>query len=81
MKYTDPANWLRDTHTIVALDPAWGGTSKYGIVIIQWMDQKAVVVHAKEYHFGDFSTMIDEVIRLRNLLGHVSCYMVDSSAP
>lgn len=50
-------------------------------MVAQWIDQRIVVTHAKEYNFGSFSDMINELFHLRNLLGHVSCYMVDSSAP
>jgi hypothetical protein len=32
--------WQKDVPTIMALDPAWGSTSKYGVVISQFIDRR-----------------------------------------
>jgi hypothetical protein len=65
--YSDPNQWTKGVHTLLAIDPAYGSTSKYGIVITQYLSGKIVVIYAKEYTKPDYSSMIDEVFRLSHL--------------
>jgi hypothetical protein len=58
----DPDNpnvnlWPNDAPTIMALDPAWGSTSKYGVVISQFIDRRVVIVYAHEYTKPDIFDM------------------------
>ena len=82
-KYNDitPENWTKGVHTLLAIDPAYGSTSKYGIVMTQYLSGKIVVIYAKEYTKPDYSDMIDEVFKLSRLVGGVTNILVDSSAP
>jgi hypothetical protein len=82
-KYSNltPENWTKGVHTLLAIDPAYGSTSKYGIVMCQYLDQKIVVIYAHEYTKPDYSEMIDEVFRLSRQVGGVTNILVDSSAP
>jgi len=77
----DPAKWNKDIHTLLAIDPAYGSVSKYGIVMTQYIDGKIVVIYAKEYTKPDYSDMIAEVWRLSRLAGGVTNILVDASAP
>jgi hypothetical protein len=65
--YSDPNQWTKGVHTLLAIDPAYGSTSKYGIVITQYLSGKIVVIYAKEYTKPDYSSIIDEVFRLSHL--------------
>jgi hypothetical protein len=78
---SDPKMWRQDVPTVMALDPAWGSTSKYGVVILQFIDQKIVVHYAAEYSKPDMSEMISELWRLYRQCGHVTNIMVDSNNP
>ena len=56
-------NWTKGVHTLLSIDPVYGSVSKYAIVMCQYLDQKIVVIYAKEYTKPDYSDMIDEVFR------------------
>ena len=45
---------------ISLLDPAWGSTSKYGVVISQFIDRRVVIVYAHEYSKPDIFDMVLE---------------------
>jgi hypothetical protein len=74
-------NWTKGVHTLLAIDPAYSSSSKYGIVMTQYLNGKIVVIYAHEYTRPDYSDMIDEVFRLSHLVGGVTNILVDSSAP
>ena len=87
-KYSDKvnqSNWNTgvSVNTNLAIDPAYGSTSKYGIVMTQYLDGKIVVIYAHEYTKPNYSDMISEIFRLSRLVGDdgVSNIIVDSSAP
>jgi hypothetical protein len=76
-----PDNWTKGVHTLLAIDPAYSSSSRYGIVMTQYLNGKIVVIYAHEYTKPDYSDMIDEVFRLSHLVGGVTNILVDSSAP
>ena len=58
----DPIQWsAHGAPTVLGLDPAWGQTSKYGIVILQYIDRRIVVTYATEYSNPDMSEMVSAV--------------------
>jgi hypothetical protein len=65
----------------MALDPAWGSTSKYGVVISQFIDRRVVIVYAHEYSKPDIFDMVLELRRLSNQIGHVTNILIDSNNP
>jgi hypothetical protein len=73
--------WHKDAPTIMALDPAWGSTSKYGVVISQFVDRRVVIVYAHEYTKPDIFDMVLELRRLSNQIGHVTNILIDSNNP
>jgi hypothetical protein len=73
--------WHKDAPTVMALDPAWGSTSKYGVVITQFIDRRVVIVYAHEYSKPDIFDMVLELRRLSNQIGHVTNILIDSNNP
>src|SRR5918992_1389759 len=73
--------WQKDVPTIMALDPAWGSTSKYGVVISQFIDRRIVIVYAHEYSKPDIFDMVIELRRLSNQIGYVTNLLIDSNNP
>ena len=54
----------------MGIDPAWG-SSAFGIVVIQWVDNHIQILHAEEYHRPDYNEMLSTVYSL------MSKYQVD----
>jgi hypothetical protein len=54
-----PDNWTKGVHTLLAIDPAYSSSSRYGIVMTQYLNGKIVVIYAHEYTKPDYSDMID----------------------
>src|SRR5918995_2821274 len=52
----------------VGLDPAWG-SSAFGIVVTQWVDNHIQVLHAEEYIKPDFDEMVDITLALTSKYG------------
>jgi hypothetical protein len=82
----DPNNpsinlWHKDAPTIMALDPAWGSTSKYGVIVSQFIDRRVVNVYAHEYSKPDIFDMVLELRRLSNQTGHITNILIDSNNP
>jgi hypothetical protein len=65
----------------MALDPAWGSTSKYGVIFSQFIDRRIVIVYAHEYSKPDIFDMVVELRRLSNQIGHVTNILIDSNNP
>jgi hypothetical protein len=83
-KYSPNSNihlWHREVPTVIGLDPAWGSTSKYGVVVAQFVDNRILIVYAQEYSKPDFSEMISELWRLKNHCNHISNIIVDAANP
>jgi terminase large subunit-like protein len=54
----------------MGIDPAYG-SSAFGIVVTQWMDNHIQILHAEEYHRPDYNEMLSLVY------GLISKYDVD----
>ena len=54
----------------MGIDPAYG-SSAFGIVVTQWMDNHIQILHAEEYHRPDYNEMLSTVY------GLISKYQVD----
>src|ERR671930_1390740 len=69
----DPDNFnpLYFTSTSIGIDPAYG-SSAFGIVVTQWMDNHIQILHAEEYHRPDYNEMLSTVY------GLISKYQVDT---
>jgi Terminase RNaseH-like domain len=58
------------TSKSMGIDPAWG-SSAFGIVVTQWIDDHIQILHAEEYHRPDYNEMLSTVY------GLMSKYQVD----
>jgi hypothetical protein len=58
------------TSRSMGIDPAWG-SSAFGIVVTQWLDNHIQILHAEEYHRPDYNEMLSTVYSL------MSKYQVD----
>jgi hypothetical protein len=47
----------------MGIDPAWG-SSAFGIVVTQWVDEHIQVIHAEEYQRPDYNEMLKVVWKL-----------------
>jgi Terminase RNaseH-like domain len=54
----------------MGIDPAWG-SSAFGIVVTQWIDNHIQILHAEEYHRPDYNEMLSTTYSL------MSKYRVD----
>jgi hypothetical protein len=62
------------------LDPGFG-SSNFTNVATQLVDGKIQVNHAEEYDRPNFTDMIDEVWRLKQMCGYISNIYVDAANP
>jgi hypothetical protein len=56
----DPDNfnpYYSFTSRSMGIDPAWG-SSPFGIVVTQWIDNHIQILHAEEYHRPDYNEML-----------------------
>ena len=51
------------TSRSMGIDPAWG-SSAFGIVVTEWVDNHIQILHAEEYHRPDYNGMLSTVYRL-----------------
>jgi hypothetical protein len=51
------------TSRSMGIDPAWG-SSAFGIVVTQWVDNHIQILHAEEYHRPDYNEMLSTVYTL-----------------
>jgi hypothetical protein len=58
------------TSRSMGIDPAWG-SSAFGIVVTQWIDNHIQILHAEEYHRPDYNEMLSVVY------GLISKYQID----
>jgi hypothetical protein len=55
----------------MGIDPAYG-SSAFGIVVTQWVDNHIQILHAEEYHRPDYNEM------LATVYGLISSYDVET---
>jgi hypothetical protein len=53
----DDFNRFYLTSRSMCIDPAWG-SSAFGIVVTQWVDNYIQILHAEEYHRPDYNEML-----------------------
>jgi hypothetical protein len=64
----------------VGIDPGFG-SSRFAIVITQYVDGKIQVIHAEEYDRPNFTVMINTIWQLKQKCGHISNIYVDADNP
>jgi hypothetical protein len=64
----------------IGIDPGFG-SSRFAIVITQYVNGKIQVIHAEEYDRPNFSEMISKVWQLKQLCGYISNIYVDAANP
>lgn len=79
MEY-NPENINPNAKKSIGIDPGFG-SSKFAIVITQYVDGKIQVIHAEEYDRPNFSAMIDTIWQLKQKCGHISNIYVDAANP
>jgi hypothetical protein len=59
-KYPDTIGSSYFTFKSTGIDPAWG-SSPFGIVVTQWIDNHIQILHDEEYHRPDYNEMLSTV--------------------
>jgi hypothetical protein len=61
--------------------PAFGGDSKFAIVVTQFVDGKIQVIFAEEYERPNFAAMINRIWEIKQKCGYISNIYVDAANP
>ena len=64
----------------IGIDPGFG-SSKFAIVVTQYVDGKIQVIHAEEYDRPNFAAMINTIWELKQKCGYISNIHVDAANP
>jgi hypothetical protein len=67
----DPTIINKNAKKSIGIDPGFG-SSKFAIVITQYVDGKIQVIHAEEYDRPNFTDMIDKMLQLKQQCGYIS---------
>jgi len=67
------------TSRSMGIDPAYG-SSAFGIVVTQWIDNHIQILHAEEYHTPDYNEMLSTAYSLMSKY-HVDKVYVDGANP
>jgi hypothetical protein len=67
------------TSKSMGIDPAWG-SSAFGIVVTQWVNNHIQIMHAEEYHRPDYNEMLSTVYGLMSKYGVDKVY-IDGANP
>jgi hypothetical protein len=65
----------------IGVDPAFGGDSKFAIVVTQFVDGKIQVIFAEEYERPNFAAMINRIWEIKQKCGYISNIYVDAANP
>jgi hypothetical protein len=76
----NPENINPNAKKSIGIDPGFG-SSKFAIVITQYVDGKIQVIHAEEYDRPNFAAMIDTIWQLKHRCGYISNIYVDAANP
>jgi hypothetical protein len=76
----NPENINPNAKKSIGVDPGFG-SSKFAIVITQYVDGKLQVIHAEEYDRPNFSVMINTIWQLKQQCGYISNIYVDAANP
>ncbi|HEY9386214.1 MAG TPA: hypothetical protein VIP70_04190 [Nitrososphaeraceae archaeon] len=64
----------------IGIDPGFG-SSKFAIVVTQYVDGKIQIIYADEFDRPNFQTMISTIWQLKQRCGYISNIYVDSANP
>jgi hypothetical protein len=76
----NPENINPNAKKSIGIDPGFG-SSKFAIVITQYVDGKIQVIHLEEYERPNFASMIDTIWQLKHKCGYISNIYVDAANP
>ena len=76
----NPDNINPNAKKSVGIDPGFG-SSKFAIVISQYVNGKIQVIHAEEYERPNFTAMINMIWQLKQKCGYISNIYVDAANP
>ena len=76
----NPDNINPNAKKSVDIDPGFG-SSKFAIVITQFVNGKIQVIHAEEYDRPNFAAMIAKMWQLKQQCGYISNIYVDAANP
>lgn len=76
----DPDEMHKNVKTTIGCDPTFG-SSKFAIVVTQYIDGKIQVKYAEVFDRSDFQTMIDKIWEIQRKCEHISNIYVDSANP
>jgi hypothetical protein len=76
----NPENINPNAKKSIGVDPGFG-SSKFAIVITQYVDGKIQVIHAEEYDRPNFSVMVNTIWLLKQQCGYISNIYVDADNP
>jgi hypothetical protein len=76
----DPTKINQNAKKSIGIDPGFG-SSKFAMVITQYVDGKIQVIHAEEYDRPNFAAMIDKIWELKAKCGYISNIYVDAANP
>jgi hypothetical protein len=76
----NPDNINPNAKKSVGVDPGFG-SSRFAIVITQYVDGKIQVIHAEEYDRPNFTVMIDTIWQLKQKCGHITNIYCDAANP
>jgi hypothetical protein len=77
----NPDNINPNAKKSVGVDPAFGGDSKFAIVVTQFVDGKIQVIFAEEYERPNFQAMINRIWEIKQKCGYISNIYVDAANP
>jgi hypothetical protein len=64
----------------VGIDAAWG-SSEFAITVAQYVNDQIQIIYCQQFHRPNFNEIIDKILRLKDMFGHISNIYVDSSTP
>ena len=76
----NPENINPNAKKSIGVDPGFG-SSKFAIVITQYVDGKIQGIHAEEYDRPNFSVMVNTIWQLKQQCGYISNIYVDAANP
>jgi len=76
----NPDNINPNAKKSIGIDPGFG-SSKFAIVITQYVDGKIQVIHAEEYDRPNFAAVINMIWQLKQKCGYISNIYVDAANP
>jgi hypothetical protein len=76
----NPENINPNAKKSIGIDPGFG-SSKFAIVITQYVNGKIQVIHAEEYDRPNFFEMISKVWQLKQQCGYISNIYTDAANP